>query len=379
MKLRCVNTIIHLQNVKMCCLLHIMLQKVINTHKKPYITPRHIQTTRLLCECELFAPQIYDNDPEMKRVMQQFHDRTTQRFQEYDERLQEKRRICKDTCDKEIQKIILRDKIEKELTEKFSSLHTDIQSDNIPTCICEKSLADKVEKGCLRCGSILGAAMPEVGSISATALYTLCQWQTKAIAAATKAAMVEGAAQGATAGIQAGKNLVIEVLKSFSVNDVCPEIFKSILKISHYNEVTKFASSINIQYRATCTSLKNDFVPPLGCKKFEIKFGIFLENGNKGPPSNYTIPKVLEQLAEKAKTTAKGFAETESTKVAAEIAQQQTAVINATYSSWQIAITASVIAIVVIVLIMVIIYLILRYRRKKKMKKKLQYIKLLEE
>ncbi|EWC87688.1 hypothetical protein PFNF54_03536 [Plasmodium falciparum NF54] len=75
--------------------------------------------------------------------MQKFHDRTTQRFQEYDERLQEKRQICKDKCDKEIQKIILKDKLEKELMDKFSTLDTDIQSDAIPTCICEKSLADK--------------------------------------------------------------------------------------------------------------------------------------------------------------------------------------------------------------------------------------------
>ncbi|ETW51725.1 hypothetical protein PFMALIP_00150 [Plasmodium falciparum MaliPS096_E11] len=143
---------------------------VINTHKKPSITSRHIQNTRLLCECELYMPN-YDNDPEMKRVMQKFHDRTTQRFQEYDEKLQEKRQICKDKCDKEIQKIILKDKLEKQMAEQLTTLDTNITNDDIPTCVCEKSLADKVEKGCLRCGGILGSAMPQLGLIGGSALY----------------------------------------------------------------------------------------------------------------------------------------------------------------------------------------------------------------
>ncbi|KOB63674.1 hypothetical protein PFHG_05466, partial [Plasmodium falciparum HB3] len=163
---------IHYTNI---LLFPLKLNILVNTHKKPSITPRHIQTTRLLCECELFAPQNYDNDPEMKSVMQKFHDRTTQRFQEYDERLQEKRQICKDTCDKEIQKIILKDKIEKELTEKLSTLQTDIHSDAIPTCICEKSLADKMEKTCLKCGGVLGTAVPELGLIGGSVIYSAAQ------------------------------------------------------------------------------------------------------------------------------------------------------------------------------------------------------------
>ncbi|SOS79543.1 PIR protein, putative [Plasmodium sp. gorilla clade G1] len=349
-----------------------------NTHKKPSITPRHIQTTRLLCECELFAPQNYDNDPEMKRVMQQFHDRTTQRFQEYDESLHEKRQVCKDNCDKEIQKIILKDKIEKELTEKFSSLHTDIQSDDIPTCICEKSLADKVEKGCLRCGSILGAAMPEVGSIGATALYTLCQWQTKAIATAIKKALAESAAQGLAAGIQAGKGVAIKSLVKLGVEQFWPGMSSEILKMSHYNEVAKLTHVIYTLKHKACVEAADESFEAV-CTQFDINFGVFTPDGNYAVLPRKALPDVLNGIVSNAETTAKAVAQTESTRIAAEITEQQTAVINTTYSSWQIAITASVIAIVVIVLIMMIIYLVLRYRRKKKMKKKLQYIKLLEE
>ncbi|KNG74063.1 rifin [Plasmodium falciparum IGH-CR14] len=349
-----------------------------NSHNKPSTTPRHIQTTRLLCECELFAPQNYDNDPEMKKVMQQFHDRTTQRFQEYDEKLQEKRQICKDTCDKEIQKIILKDKIEKELTEKFSALHTDIQSDDIPTCICEKSLADKVEKGCLRCGSILGAAMPEVASIGATALYTLCQWQTKAIAAATEYALAEGAAQGLAAGIQEGKLVAIKSLEELGVKYFWTGMSNYIHNMSHYKEVAKLTPVIYTHKYKVCVAGVDESVDAM-CTQFDINFRVFTADGNYAVLPKDAVPNALNEIVSNADTTAKAVFETESTRIAAKITEQQTAVINATYSTWQIAITASVIAIVVIVLIMVIIYLILRYRRKKKMKKKLQYIKLLEE
>ncbi|ETW43492.1 hypothetical protein PFNF135_02405 [Plasmodium falciparum NF135/5.C10] len=44
---------------------------------------------RSLCECELYAPSNYDNDPEMKAVMQGFDRQTSQRFEEYNERLLE--------------------------------------------------------------------------------------------------------------------------------------------------------------------------------------------------------------------------------------------------------------------------------------------------
>ncbi|SOS78633.1 PIR protein, putative [Plasmodium sp. gorilla clade G1] len=351
-----------------------------NSHNKPSTTPSHIQTTRLLCECELFAPQNYDNDPEMKRVMQKFHDRTTQRLQEYHESLQEKRQICKDTCDKEIQKIVLKDKIEKELTEKFSALHTDIQSDDIPTCICEKSLADKVEKGCLTCGSILGAAMPEVGSIGGSLLYALNQWKTGALLSATNYATAKGLAAGKIAGDSKGMEVVIFGLKHFRVDELFPDIFNPFVTTRHYTEVANIASTIDAKYSTTCLSLDSTFKAPAACSDFQYNFGIFTKGSSApGPPASTAIPRGLKGILENATKTANARAAEVSSTTYSKILTKQTALIEAGFDSSTTSIYASIIVILIIVLIMVIIYLILRYRRKKKMKKKLQYIKLLEE
>ncbi|SCM18764.1 PIR protein, putative [Plasmodium sp.] len=353
-----------------------------NTHRKPSITPRHIQTTRLLCECELFAPQNYDNDPEMKSVMQQFHDRTTQRFQEYDESLHEKRQVCKDTCDKEIQKIILKDKIEKELTEKFSSLHTDIQSDAIPTCICERSMADKVEKTYFKCTQNLGGIVaPSSGVLGGMALYALNAWKPKAlettIAAALKANTANITIASKTAGIQAGKKAIIAGLKLSHIDILVPDICDKISSASHYNHVKSFAEVIINNFNNTCTSVFDDI--PATCTNVRAGLGIYSNKFGTPPAAIDRVPKVLESLARKGKITAEAAEAAESTRITAVITKKQTALIEAGFNSSTTSIYASIIAIVIIVLIMVIIYLILRYRRKKKMKKKLQYIKLLEE
>nr|SPJ13241.1 rifin PIR protein,putative [Plasmodium sp. DRC-Itaito] len=70
------------------------------------------------------------------------------------------RQKCKDKCDKYIQKIILKDKLEKELMDIFTTLQTDIQNEAIPTC----------------------SAFPEFGAIGGTVVY----------AAAVKAAIDVG-------------------------------------------------------------------------------------------------------------------------------------------------------------------------------------------
>ncbi|EWC78626.1 surface antigen, partial [Plasmodium falciparum UGT5.1] len=356
-----------------------------NSHIKPSTTPRHIQTNRLLCECQLYAPQNYDNDPEMKRVMQQFHDRTTQRFQEYDDHMIKNRQICKDKCDKEIQKIILKDKIEKDLNEKFSLLHTDIQSDDIPTCICERSMTDKVEKGCLRCGGVLGGGvMPGFGAIGGTALYALNQLKPTAIATAVEEALKAGAtkilAASKIAGDAAGMKVVSFGLQHFGVDELFPEIFNSFVTTRHYNEITTIADLLLENYGPTCTSLEKGFTPSTSCTKFQIKLGIHLPNGSTlGTPASTAIPKGLKGILGDATKTAKAAEAAKSTKLTAEITKKQTALIEAGFDSSTTSIYASIIVILIIVLIMVVIYLILRYRRKKKMKKKLLYIKLLEE
>ncbi|ETW47836.1 hypothetical protein PFMALIP_04093 [Plasmodium falciparum MaliPS096_E11] len=326
---------------------------LVNTHKKTHTTPRHTQkipTTRSLSECELFSPQNYDNDPEMKRVMQQFHDRTTQRFQEYDEKLQEKRQIYKDKCDKEIQKIILKDKLEKQMAQQFSTLHTDIQSDAIPTCVCEKSLADKVEKGCLRCAQNLGGVAPGWGLLSGFGYVTWSQY-------ISGIAAKDAADAGLKAGVKVGLVNVVKIVTEVSKGH-------AIIPAMDWAKLIAFGDfSDGVTLHAIFKNLNN----MMNC---------YLDSGKYSQFST-----VVQKLAETPKAVTTGYA-TQAKAVSTAFSKAKAGVLtkagNAT-SSLSTGITASIIAIVVIVLIMVIIYLVLRYRRKKKMKKKLQYIKLLEE
>ncbi|KNG74073.1 rifin [Plasmodium falciparum IGH-CR14] len=314
---------------------------LVNTHKKPHTTARHTQkipTTRSLSECELYAPQNYDNDPEMKSVMQQFHDRTTQRFQEYDERLQEKRQICKDTCDKEIQKIILKDKLEKELTEKFATLQTDIHSDAIPTCICEKSLADKVEKTCLNCGKNLGGFVPGLGLIGGSALYV----------AAVKSSVELGIKMGMQTAITSLNELW--GLPSL-INATVIEKFVTPTNYCNKTSIIEFLYNI---YSNSCKAGAKSGKIPLFCST--VKY------------------QGLEKLAARVASIAD-----DARFAGAEAASEKFAEMTSVSAIFSDPVIISAIVVVCIAVILLIIYLILRYRRKKKMKKKLQYIKLLEE
>ncbi|SOV76034.1 rifin PIR protein, putative [Plasmodium reichenowi] len=356
----------------------------VNTHKKNTFSTHHtpkISTTRLLCECELYMPN-YDNDPQMKRVMQQFEDRTSERLQDYDDRMKATRQKCKEKCDKEIQKIILKDKLEKQMAQQFATLQTDIQSDAIPTCVCEKSLADKVEKGCLRCAQNLGGIVaPSTGVLSGIGEGALYAWKPLALKAATKYAIKEGAAQGAIAGNALGKEIVIKSLEQSGVRDLLPAIWEKISSIDHFTNVTDFAGVIYSKKAEAC-SLSTVTTREAMCKAFDINFGIRIRTGSgviNGPPGNIQVPKMINGLVEKATQSADALAKDTAKKVTAEITTENTNLINTICVTWDTTIIASVVAIVVIVLIMVIIYKILRYRRKKKMKKKLQYIKFLEE
>ncbi|KOB87525.1 hypothetical protein PFDG_03710 [Plasmodium falciparum Dd2] len=59
---------------------------------KPYIKPHTPTTTsRVLSECGI-QTSIYDNDPEMRSVKENFNRHTSERFEEYDERMNDKRR-----------------------------------------------------------------------------------------------------------------------------------------------------------------------------------------------------------------------------------------------------------------------------------------------
>ncbi|SPJ09507.1 rifin PIR protein,putative [Plasmodium sp. DRC-Itaito] len=332
------------------------LNILVNTHKKPSITLK-IPTTRLLCECELYAPANYDNDPQMKAVMENFNKQTQQRFQEYNDRMIEKQMQCKDKCDKEIQTIILKDKLEKELMDKFSTLNTDIQSDAIPTCICEKSIADKVEKGCLRCAQNLGGiVVPSSGVIGEIAALSLSAWKTGALLAAENAAIAKATALATKAGVK----VVAAKLK---------QLFLSYSEEERLFDLTKIVSKLNFN-----------------CNKALHKSAMELANGTCIVDGEEIGSSFCNTILLGEKFTFREFAQAGTDAFDATLTvktpilqTRYTAAVKTAYGVWQNAITASIIAIVIIVLIMVIIYLILRHRRKKKMKKKLQYIKLLEE
>ncbi|KNG76350.1 rifin [Plasmodium falciparum IGH-CR14] len=339
-------------------------------------TPHHPPNTRLLCECKLYSPANYDSDPEMKRVMQQFEDRTSQRFHEYDERMKTTRQKCKDKCDKEIQKIILKDKLEKQMVEQFSTLQTDIQNDAIPTCICEKSVADKVEKTCLKCGGVLGGGVTPAWGLISGIVYT--GWKAAALAAAKSSAIAEGAMAGKAAGDAAGAAKVVELIElKFKVQNIAGEPLKSVFNVKNYADASLISESIETEYsRLGCgdfsTGMKNRICNFLYERMVATRVG-------EGVSSKDFIETTVEEVVEAAKATA----ETTKTQVAAAktptLEAKNIAAVEAATTPYYTPIIASIIAIEVIVLIMVIIYLILRYRRKKKMKKKLQYIKLLKE
>ncbi|SOS76914.1 PIR protein, putative [Plasmodium sp. gorilla clade G1] len=376
---------VHYINILLFALpLNILLHNQRNHKSTTNHTPT-IPTTRLLCECKLYAPAYYDNDPQMKEVMENFNKQTQQRFHEYDDRMVEKRKHCKDKCDKEIQKIILKDKLEKQMAQQLTRLETKIDTGDIPTCISEKSLADKTENFCLNCGINVGGGVTLssgiLGGIGAVAVNA---WKPKAledaIAAALKASATKISAAGIEAGEAAGMEFVIKALKHFGVQKIVPEIGEKISSTGHYTNIINFFDFIYGEYNETCTSLLNDFETPSKCNDIMTYFGMIKSDGSPyGTPAPTAIRQGLNLINHKAAMSAKIAAKTATDKLTAEITAEQTTLIEGGFNSSITSIYASIIVIMIIVLIMVIIYLILRYRRKKKMKKKLQYIKLLEE
>ncbi|SOV25525.1 rifin PIR protein,putative [Plasmodium sp. DRC-Itaito] len=138
---------------------------------------------RCLCECELYTSQNYDNDPQMKEIMENFNKQTKQRLRDdaistgvYEKSVADKtEKICLN-CGKNmgtiapswkeaIKKCIevgLANvaKIVKQLKDTFGALQPDVDSDAISTGVYEKSVADKTEKICLNCGKNMGTIAP---------------------------------------------------------------------------------------------------------------------------------------------------------------------------------------------------------------------------
>ncbi|EWC87124.1 hypothetical protein PFNF54_04081 [Plasmodium falciparum NF54] len=315
----------------------------------------------------------------MKEVMDNFNRQTQQRFHEYDECMVEKRMQCKEQCDKEIQKIILKDKMEKELMDKFATLQTDIQNDAIPTCICEKSLADKTEKFCLNCGVNVGGGITlSSGVLGGIGSVAVNAWKTTEIAAATKAAIDKGLALGKIAGDIEGAAKVVELVKStFKIEELGVRTLESIIDANTYTKSSLISGFIETEYsRLGCGNIFTGMKKPFCNSVYER---IFDTSGGKGVYPITFIEKKVETMVSEAESVAAAKSAKVAAAEKAAILETSKKAIETTSYNWYTTIGYSITAILIIVLIMVIIYLILRYRRKKKMKKKLQYIKLLKE
>ncbi|SOS78643.1 PIR protein, putative [Plasmodium sp. gorilla clade G1] len=299
-----------------------------NAHNKNKIYIKsHTPTTtsRVLSECDLYLPN-YDNDADMKSVKDNFDRQTSQRFEEYNERMNRKRQKYKEQCDKDIQQIIEKDKR-------------------------QKSLVEKVEKGCLMCACGLGGGVAPVWSLVSGLWYGT--WINYTNTTLVKIATDTGIAEGVKVGLVKVKEIATEALGS-TVS--IPE-----LKVGEIITAGKFTDGVSLDgiFKAMDTFMVGKFDEG-ACGQFSM----WVQKLAKSPGS-YTV-----------KYSAK------VTEVTNAFSDAKTGILtkagNAT-SSLSTAITASIITIVVIVLVMVIIYLILRYRRKKKTNKKLQYTKLLNE
>ncbi|EWC73413.1 surface antigen [Plasmodium falciparum UGT5.1] len=323
---------------------HSKNKRHITAHNTPIIIPR------VLSECDIHAP-IYYNDEDMKSVKENFDRQTSRRFEEYEERMITQRQKFKEKRDKDIQKIILNDKI-------------------------DKSLVEKVEQGCLKCGCGLGGVAASIGIIGPIAVN---EWTKAATVAAIAAAKEAGAAEGASQGAAAGAAKVVELVKStFKIEELCFRTLESIINTNTYTDVTLISGAIQVEYQASSCFSLNSAAPKPICSIVHT-LGVTPEYVSVQGSSRAVIGESVKKFV------AQGIKHAEATTL--DVATKQTAIyearniaaVDATYASCQNAIIASTVVILVIVLVMLIIYLILRYRRRKKMNKKQQYTKLLNQ
>ncbi|SPJ10048.1 rifin PIR protein,putative [Plasmodium sp. DRC-Itaito] len=288
---------------------------------KIYITPHHTQTNRSLCECDTQS-SIYGKDADIKSLMENFDRQTSHRFEEYQGRMKVKCQKRKEQRDKNIQKIIEKDKR-------------------------EKSLAEKVETGCLRCGCALGGGVLPVWGLVSGIWYAILSQH------ATKLAIQKGIEKGIEVGLDKFTQIVEQSL-SVHRSPTMPTI----------NELQTLTTGIS----GDNLTLHDIFK----CIYHNIEG---LGNANDHPIFFSTVKsmaqKPLMQFNSDHQLQAAAVTEAFEKAKAAEFAAKTGLLSNT--------IIASIVTIIIIVLILVIIYLVLRYRRKKKMKKKDQYTKLLNQ
>ncbi|SOV75746.1 rifin PIR protein, putative [Plasmodium reichenowi] len=283
------------------------------TYNAPYTSG---YTSRVLSECDIQLSN-YDKDVEMKSVREGFDRQTSQRFQEYGERMKDKRQKRKEERDKNIQKIIEKDKM-------------------------EKSLSEKVEKVCLRCGCGLGGVAASVGIFGGVGIYG---WKSVALVAAARKGTAEGIAKA-----------IAELYEKFLLKSLDGRQLTAVITAHNFKDINILGQLVQTEYyRMSDTgTIGNN--------------SIFTSYAKLGDA------EIIRTISANARTAAVNAGEEASRVEGVEIA-----LVNASSTHLYNAIGYSVLAIFIIVLVMIIIYLVLRYRRKKKMNKKAQYTKLLNQ
>ncbi|SOS81858.1 PIR protein, putative [Plasmodium sp.] len=289
---------------------------------KAYIT-LHTRTTtsRVLSEYDIQS-SIYDNDADMKCVKENFDRQMSRRFEEYEERMITQRQKCKEQRDKDIQKIILKDKM-------------------------EKSLLEKVEKGCLICACGLGGGVAPVWGLVSGLWYAA--WKNYVSGVSAKAATDAGISK-AIKGL--GGIFGLEELKAID--------WPKMIHAGNYSDkmsLIRIVSTINNMCGDGQAPRESLFCVASNCYTTTSRDTVFTT--------------AISEKAVGVAVDAGKAARIAEAKEAANLLPKTIILSNN--------IIASIVAIVVIALVMLIIYLILRYRRKKKMKKKQQYTKLLKE
>ncbi|SPJ09691.1 rifin, putative [Plasmodium sp. DRC-Itaito] len=105
-----------------------------------------ITTSRKLSEFDKYRNN-YDNHPAMKEVMKRYNERTAIRRKVYDERKKEKQKEYKEKSDRDIKEIIVKDKIQKQLTKQLLALEKVTDADNLFKGRNKKSVVTKAKKG----------------------------------------------------------------------------------------------------------------------------------------------------------------------------------------------------------------------------------------
>ncbi|EWC87281.1 hypothetical protein PFNF54_04058 [Plasmodium falciparum NF54] len=244
------------------------------------------------------------------------------------------------------------------MEQQLTTLETKIDTNDIPTCVCEKSMTDKVEKGCLRCGRNLGVAVPGLGVLGAYGAHSIVK---VAMATAEKVGIQLGIDAGNAAGIKA----VIEALNSsLNIDNLGGITLDTVLKGNNFKNIDFLVYILTDKYNTTCT-VSNTEVETLLCYI-----------GKEKPTLPYTL---IQSNVRKAVAEATEVATSTTEEMTTIYTTQELSKVTSTGAILSNPIIISFIVIVIVVIIFLIIYLILRYRRKKKTKKKLQYIKLLKE